>query len=465
MTRQIRLNAFDMNCVGHQSPGLWAHPRDTSWRYKHLDYWTSLAKLLERGKFDGLFIADVLGIYDVFQGSGDAAIRQAAQVPVNDPVLLVSAMANVTEHLGFGVTCSLSYEHPYPFARRMSTLDHLTGGRVGWNIVTSYLDSAARNIGLPSQANHDERYALADEYLDVCYKLWESSWEDDAVVRDVERRVFTEPSKVHPIDHHGTYFDVPGIHLCEPSPQRTPVLYQAGASKRGKDFAAQHAECIFIAAPSRTILKNFVADIRARVKSFGRDPHDVLIFNLHTVITGKTSADAHAKHADYRRYASDEGALALMSGWTGIDLSKYALDEPLRHIESNAVQSAVEALSSADPTRVWTVREIAKWGGIGGLGPLSVGDPQEIADELQSWVDETDVDGFNLAYALTHETFSDFVDLVVPELQRRGVYKTDYAPGTLREKLHGGGARLAEPHPGARYRAAHTAATAQTVHE
>ncbi len=189
------------------------------------------------------------------------------------------------------------------------------------------------------------------------------------------------------------------------------------------------------------------------MKAFGRDPHDVLIFNLHTVITGKTSADAHAKHADYRRYASDEGALTLMSGWTGIDLSRYDLDEPLRHVESNAVQSAVEALSSADPTRVWTVREIAKWGGIGGLGPLSVGSPQEIADELQSWVDETDVDGFNLAYALTHETFADFVELVVPELQRRGVYKTDYADGTLREKLHGRGARLADPHPGARYRA------------
>jgi FMN-dependent oxidoreductase (nitrilotriacetate monooxygenase family) len=262
---------------------------------------------------------------------------------------------------------------------------------------------------------------------------------------------------VHPIDHHGQYFDVPGIHLCEPSPQRTPVLYQAGASKRGKDFAAQHAECIFIAAPSRTILKQFVADIRARVKSFCRDPHDVLIFNLHTVITGKTPAEAHAKHADYRRFASDEGALALMSGWTGIDLSKYDLDEPLRHVESNAVQSAVEALSSADPTRVWTVREIARWGGIGGLGPLSVGDPQEIADELQSWVEETDVDGFNLAYALTHETFSDFVELVVPELQRRGVYKTEYASGSLREKLHGGGPRLADPHPGARYRARHTA--------
>lgn len=463
MTRQIRFNAFDMNCVGHQSPGLWAHPRDESWRYRELSYWTELAQLLERGKFDGLFIADVLGIYDVYRSSGEAAIRQGAQVPVNDPILLVSAMAAATRHLGFGVTCSLSYEHPYPFARRMSTLDHLTGGRVGWNVVTSYLDSAARNLGLPQQTNHDERYAIADEYLEVCYKLWEGSWEDDAVVRDAARHVFAEPSKVHPIGHHGRYYDVPGIHLCEPSPQRTPVLYQAGASKRGKDFAAQHAECIFVAAPSRTILKAFVADIRERVKKFGRDPHDVLIFNLHTVITGRTSADAHAKHADYRRYASDEGALALMSGWTGIDLSNYGLDEPLEHVESNAIQSAVEALSSADPTRKWTVREIARWGGIGGLGPVSVGDAREIADDLQSWVDETDVDGFNLAYAVTPETFVDVVELVVPELQRRGVYQTDYAPGTLREKLHRAGPRLAAPHPAARYRVGGEHAAAERI--
>jgi len=458
MSKEIRLNAFDMNCVGHQSPGLWAHPRDQSWRYKDLSYWTELAQLLERGKFDGLFIADVLGTYDVYQGSADAAIRQAAQVPVNDPVLLVSAMAHVTQHLGFGLTCSLSYEHPYPFARRMSTLDHLTQGRIGWNIVTSYLDSAARNVGLPTQASHDDRYALAEEYLEVCYKLWEGSWEDDAVVRDTQRRVFTEPAKVHPIGHAGKFFNVPGIHLCEPSPQRTPVLYQAGASKRGKDFAAQHAECIFIAAPSKFILKNFVTDIRARAESFGRNPAEILIFNLHTVITGRTHDEAHAKHADYRSYASDEGALALMSGWTGIDLSKYGLDDPLTHVDSNAVQSAVEALSTADPNRVWTVREIAQWGGIGGRGPLSVGSAEEIADDLQAWVEETGVDGFNLAYALTHESFTDFVDLVVPLLQARGVYKTDYAPGTLREKLQGGSARLTAPHPGATYRVANTTA-------
>lgn len=253
--REIRLNAFDMNCVGHQSPGLWAHPRDRSWQYKDLEYWTDLARLLERGKFDGLFIADVLGIYDVLNGSGDAAIRQATQVPVNDPLALVTPMALVTEHLGFGLTASLSFEHPYPFARRLSTLDHLTKGRIGWNIVTSYLESGARNIGHRAQTDHDARYDYADEYLQVVYKLLEGSWEDGAILRDRQRRIFSEPAKIHPINHKGEFFQVPGIHLSEPSPQRTPVLYQAGASSRGKQFAAEHAECVFVASPSKTLLK------------------------------------------------------------------------------------------------------------------------------------------------------------------------------------------------------------------
>ena len=171
--REIRLNAFEMNCVGHQSPGLWAHPRDRSVSYTDLEYWTGLARTLERGKFDGIFLADVLGIYDVYGGSPDAALRHAVQVPVNDPVLLIPAMAQVTEHLGFGVTSTLSYEPPYPFARRISTLDHLTKGRAGWNIVTGYLNSAAAGMGLTVQPRHEERYAIAEEYMQVVNQLWE----------------------------------------------------------------------------------------------------------------------------------------------------------------------------------------------------------------------------------------------------------------------------------------------------
>jgi FMN-dependent oxidoreductase (nitrilotriacetate monooxygenase family) len=441
-----------MNCVGHQSPGLWTHPRDISYRYKDLEYWTELAQILERGKFDGLFIADVLGVYDVYHGSAEHAIRQAAQIPLNEPMLLVPAMAHVTKHLGFGVTCSLTYEHPYPFARRISTLDHLTDGRAGWNIVSSYLDSAARNFGLDRQHKHDDRYEVADEYMEVCYKLWEGSWEDDAVVRDRARKLFTDPEKVHEIQHYGKYFTVPGFHLCEPSPQRTPVLYQAGASRRGKDFAARHAECVFVAAPSKKVLKDYVRDIRQRAAGFGRDPSNLIFFNLFTVIVAPTESEAQAKYDDYKQYVSYDGALALVSGWTGIDFGKYNPDDRVEYIENDAVQSATESLTTSDPDKIWTVREVANWVGIGGLGPVVVGSPSQVADALQGWAEETDVDGFNLAYAVTHETFRDFVDLVVPELQRRGVYKKEYRPGTLREKLFGQGARLSEEHPGAAYR-------------
>jgi alkanesulfonate monooxygenase len=453
MAKEIRLNAFDMNCVGHQSPGLWAHPRDRSDTYKDLGYWTALARTLERGKFDGLFLADVLGVYDVYGGNADAAIRHGIQVPVNDPVLLVPAMAAVTEHLGFGVTCTLSYEPPYSFARRMSTLDHLTKGRIGWNIVTGYLNSAARGMGLDTQLGHDQRYDVAEEYMEIVYKLWEGSWEDDAVRRDRQTRVFADPAKVHRITYAGRHYRTDAIHLAEPSPQRTPVLYQAGASGRGRDFAARHAECVFINGPTERIVAPYVTDIRQRAVARGRAPSDIVIFTLVTVITGRDEAEAKAKHTEYRRYIDHEASLTLLSGWTGIDFSKYALNDPLRHVETEAMRSAVESFTSGDPTRVWTVRELAEHVGIGGRGPVVVGSPSQVADTLMAWVAATGVDGFNLAYAVTPESFTDFVDLIVPELQRRGVYKTDYRPGTLREKLfEPGRARLPANHPGANHR-------------
>jgi long-chain alkane monooxygenase len=212
----IILNAFDMNCVAHIVSGTWRHPESQAARYKDIRYWTALARLLERGLFDGIFIADVLGIYDVYGGGPEAALRSGAQVPVNDPLLVVPAMAAVTENLGFGVTVATSFEHPYAFARRMSTLDHLTDGRVGWNIVTGYLESAARNHGHATITPHATRYDIADEFMEVTYKLWEGSWEDGAVGTDPGRAAYADPSKVHPIEHDGTYFKVPGIHLSEP---------------------------------------------------------------------------------------------------------------------------------------------------------------------------------------------------------------------------------------------------------
>jgi long-chain alkane monooxygenase len=451
--RQIRLNAFDMSCIGHQSPGLWTHPDDRADSYNTLDYWIDLARILERGKFDALFLADVLGIYDVYKNGPATALEHAVQVPVNDPLMPISAMAAVTEHLCYGVTCALSYELPYPFARRMSTLDHLTKGRIAWNIVTGYLDSAARGMGMTRQVDHDDRYDVAEDYVQATYKLWEASWEDGAVLRDRAGRRFADPSKIHRVLHEGPHFKVDAIHLCEPSPQRTPVLFQAGASKRGRDFAARHAECVFINGPSKKVIGNIVADLRARAAAAGRDPRDLVIFTMMTVITDTTEQAAHDKYRDYLNYMSEEGALALMSGWTGLDFGAMDPDQVLRFDNrANAQTSALEAFTTADPDREWTVREIARHAAIGGRGPVTIGSGEQVAESLRSWVEETDVDGFNLAYALTPGTFKDIADLVVPELQARGAYKHDYAPGTFREKLFGRGPRLPSSHPAAAVR-------------
>ncbi|HET9902367.1 MAG TPA: LLM class flavin-dependent oxidoreductase [Xanthobacteraceae bacterium] len=451
--REIRLNAFVMNTVGHQSPGLWAHPRDRSDRYVDLEHWKDLARLLERGRFDGVFFADVLGVYDVYGGTVEAALRHAVQVPVNDPMLLVPAMADVTEHLGFGITGTLSYEPPYPFARRFSTLDHLTKGRVGWNIVTGYLDSAAKAMGLSGQYPHARRYDVAEEYMQVVYKLWEGSWEGDAASHDRVRRIYADPKKVHRVRHQGEFYSLDAIHVCEPSPQRTPVLYQAGASGRGREFAAAHAECVFINGPSTKVVAPYVADIRGRALTFGRAAEDIKIFTLATVITGRDEAEARAKYEDYRRFIDVEASLTLFSGWTGVDFSRYRLDEPLRAVTTDAMRSALSSFTSEDPDRIWTVREIAQHVGIGGRGPVMIGSPAQVADALEHWVDTTGIDGFNLAYAVMPETFEDFVNFVVPELQRRGRFKREYRTGTLRQKLTGAAnPYLPATHPGAKFR-------------
>lgn len=452
MTKKISFNAFEMNCITHQSPGLWRHPQDRSVEYKDLEYWTDLAQILERGFFDGIFIADVLGIYDVYHQSAEHALTGAVQVPVNDPLQIVPAMAAVTKHLGFGVTTSISFEHPYPFARRISTLDHLTKGRVGWNIVTSYLESGSKNLGLKTQVNHDNRYDIADEYLEVLYKLWEGSWEEGSVLRDRESGIFADHKKVHPIQHEGKYFTVPGIHICEPSPQRTPVLYQAGASSRGQKFASQNAECVFIAAPSKIATKKVVQGIRQKLAQEGRDPYSVKIYALLSIVTDETDAKAQAKFKEYQSYGSYDGALTLLSGWSGVDFSQYQPNDKVEYIQTNAIQSLLDSYVNADPERVWTIEEIANWNSLGGNGPVLVGSAETVSDALQQWVEDIDIDGFNLAYILAHQTFADVVEFIVPELQKRGVYQTSYAQGTLREKLFGAGPYLPENHRGAKYR-------------
>jgi FMN-dependent oxidoreductase (nitrilotriacetate monooxygenase family) len=437
-----------MNCASHQTPGLWAHPRNQSWQYKDLEYWINLAKIAESGYFAAIFIADVIGYYDIYGGNAKTAVKNGVQIPINDPLQIAASVAQATKHIGIGVTASTAFEHPYTFARRIATADHYTKGRVGWNVVTSFLESGAKNIGDNGLNRHDNRYEVAEEYLEVIYKLLEGSWEEDAVVRDREKRIFANPDKVHEIKHKGKYFEMPGIGLTEPSPQRTPVLFQAGASEAGKKFAAHHAECVFVANPSVTIVRDYTADVRRFADEAGRG--GVKVFSLATIIVDETDEKARAKYEEYKQYISYEGSLALVSGWIGVDLSVYRPDEVLKREDSNAILSILNDLTT-EGEKEWTPRELAEWIGISGLGALFIGSPVTVADALQEWVDKTGVDGINIGSVISHETFADAVKYLVPELQKRGVYPTSYNEGVLREKIFGH-KYLPDTHPAAKYR-------------
>lgn len=452
--KQIRLNAFAMCSPAHYSPGLWRHPRDRVLEYKTLPYWTELARTLEDGFFDAVFFADGIGAYDVFGGDYKAAVKHAAQIPINDPLLLVSAMAAATRHLAFCVTATTTYDPPFLLARRFSTLDHLTDGRIGWNIVTGYLESGSKALGHTGIAPRNQRYEAAEDYMEVVYKLWEGSWEDGAVTLDRGTGFYANPEKVHRIHHQGLFYQCDAVHTAEPSPQRTPLLYQAGSSDAGRSFAARHAECVFIGGPTPQTIAPIVKDLRRRTESFGRSPNDLLIYMGITVIVAPTVAEAKSKFEEYLSYVNLEGALTLFSGWTGIDFSHYDLDAPVRSLETEASSmSMLDSFTRIDPDRIWTLREIVAHNAIGGRGPVIVGDPMTVADALQKWMDDTDIDGFNLAHAITPDGYRDFIELVVPVLQDRGIFKTAYKHGTIREKLFGRSQATVLPsHPASHFR-------------
>ncbi|PZP35604.1 MAG: 5,10-methylene tetrahydromethanopterin reductase [Kocuria rhizophila] len=454
--KRISVNAFDMTCVDHQSFGLWRHPRSKATEYNTIEYWTNLAKTLEKGKFDALFLADVVGIYDIYKNSAAPSVSDGAQVPVNDPFMQISAMAAVTEHLGFGVTSAVTYEQPYTLARKYATLDHLTKGRVGFNVVTSYLPSAAENQGLPRQIEHDTRYEIAEEFLDVCYKLWEGSWEDGAVVKDREAGVYADTQKVHPIQHSGKYFTVPGAALTEPSPQRTPLIFQAGASSRGQAFAGRHAEAVFIGG-LRPDLTRYVTDkIREQAEEQGRHRDDVKIYAMLSVVVDETEEKAQEKYREYLSYVNLEASQAIIGGWSGVDLSQFDEDEALNYIKTDSIQSFLTPFTLQSKDKKWTREEIAKHCALGGMGDVIVGSPESVADQLETWVDEGGLDGINLAYHVSPGSFEDFVEYVVPELQKRGRYRTEYEGSTLRESLYGAGQpQVMDTHPAAQYRGAY----------
>lgn len=453
--RPILLNAFDMLTPVHQSPGLWRHPESRAGDYDRLEHWTDLARVLEDGGFASLFLADVVGVYDVHGGGPDAAARGGVQFPLLDPLLAVPAMAAVTRHLGFGVTASVSYEEPYLLARTLTTLDHFTGGRVAWNIVTSYQDSAARNLGRSAQIPHDERYDRADEYLEVMYDLFEGSFADDAVRLDAEAGVVIDPERVRDIEHHGRYFDVPGRALAAPGPQRTPYLFQAGASSRGLRFAREHAEAIFFSGGTPQLVRRWVDAVRSGLAEEGRDPAGVKIFSLATIVVDETDEAAQARLEEYRHFVDTEGALTLFGGWTGVDLAGARAEDPIEHVRTDANQSALASFTTLAGDRTWTVGDLAEFVAIGGRGPVIVGSPATVVDELERWMEEAGVDGFNVSAAVRPADLERVARFVSPELRRRGLLAEpaeDDAPVTLRERLGGNGPHLAADHPGSRHR-------------
>ena len=457
-SKKILLNAFDMNSVGHINHGLWTHPRDESHRFNELSYWTDLAQTLEKGLFDGLFIADITGVYDVYQNGIELTLKESIQLPSHDPTTLVSAMAAVTQNLGFGITVNLSYESPYQFARRFASLDHLTQGRIGWNIVTGYLDSAERLIGQKGLKDHDLRYEQAEEFLELCYKFWEGSWENDAVLKDKKQRIFTDPSKVHQIQHQGQFYQSQGVFQVSPSVQRTPVLFQAGASPRGLTFATQHAEGLFIGGDRPEKIKQQVDQIRNQATAQGRNSEAVKIFVGISVVTAETDELAQQKLDEYIRYASPEAGLAHFSSSVGMDLSQFADDETIPYQKTNSIASVNNKFKEQSISK----NDLKAQHILGGRYPLIVGSGAIVAEKLIQLMDDTGIDGFNLTRTVAPESHHDFIQWVIPELQQRGRYKTEYENGSLRHKLFQQGDRLSASHPVQQFRCQSTASTSNS---
>ncbi|WOE32225.1 MULTISPECIES: LLM class flavin-dependent oxidoreductase [unclassified Acinetobacter] len=355
------------------------------------------------------------------RGGYKAAVKRGMQSPINDPFINVGLMLGVTKHLAFAVSASTSYEDPYNLARRFSTIDHLSNGRVAWNVVTSALESAALNHGHDQIIAHDKRYAIADEFLEVCYKLWQHSWEDDAIKIDRKNHIYADPEQVHTINHHGQYFKVRGPHSCEPSRQRTPVIFQAGSSTTGKKFAAKHQAVIQ-----------------------GRLANDIKLFGSLTIIVGKTNADVQQKLEDLKQYFLAEASFIQFSGSTGIDLAALSDHEVFgrRHSEGN--QSTAQLYDHKQAYTVKDVKnELAKFAA---RTVLVTGTPEEVADQIEELMDYTDLDGFNIYQAITPATLQDVIELVIPELQKRGRYRTEYHDSSLRDRLFNTGNRISPRH-------------------
>jgi long-chain alkane monooxygenase len=451
LRERLIFNGFSMNVVSHIYHGLWRHPDTKQTQFNDLGTWIELVKLLEAGKFDALFLADVIGVDPAYKGSWDTYVKEAVQIPSNDSGALAGALIGATENLGLTFTSSILSEHPFSFARRLSTLDHLSKGRIGWNIVTSVSHNAAQNFGFEHIVAHDERYAWAEEYMEVVYKLWEGSWDDDAVIADKQAGIYADPAKVHRIYHSGKHYRVLGPHLTIPSPQRTPVLYQAGSSRAGRTFAARHAEGTFIASPNPAGARKAIAETRRLAREAGRDPSDLLFIQGLSFVVGSTEEEAQRKSREIDEYVSLDGLAAHISRDMGIDFGTLDPDRPIDEYSIEGLQGYVRLFEEAHPGKKARIADLANSLSYNGR---IVGTPESIADQLEVW-QEAGINGVNVMYQTTPGSFQTFIEYVMPVLRRRGLAQREYSSGTLRQRLFPGRpARLVERHPAARYRGA-----------
>jgi N-acetyl-S-(2-succino)cysteine monooxygenase len=433
VTRKLHLNAFLMG-VGHHEAA-WRHPRTEPARLTDVRHYQELARIAERGKLDSVFLADGVAL------QGNVAHNALGGL---EPLTLLSALATVTDHIGLIATVSTTYNEPFHVARKFASLDHISGGRAGWNIVTSAGEAEARNFGVERPA-HAARYARATEFLDVVRKLWDS-WEDDAIVGDRIGGRYADTGKIHPIEHAGEHFAVHGPLNTSRPPQGHPLLVQAGSSEDGKEFAARHAEAVFTAQQTLAEGQAFYADLKGRLASYGRDPDDLLVLPGISPIIGSTEREALRLEKELEDLIIPAYGLAQLAHMTGIDLNEDALDKPLPDIsiETEGAQSRRKLVVDLARRERLTVRQLL--GRLaGGRGHRVVaGTPEQIADQIEEWFRSGAADGFNIMPPLLPSGLSDFVDHVVPELQARGLFRHEYEGRTLRDNY--GLAR-----PGSRY--------------
>jgi alkanesulfonate monooxygenase len=427
--KKLRLGAFMRPVSIHTAA--WRYPGGTPDANFNLKALVKYAQTLERGKFDAFFMADHLAVLNMPM----EALKRSATVTSFDPLTLLPALAMATKHLGLIATASSTFEPAYTIARRFASLDHISEGRAGWNLVTTSNPDAALNFGMDDQMPHAERYARAREFFDVVTGLWDS-WADDAFVRDVDSGLYFDPSRLHVLDHKGKYLKVRGpLNIARPV-QGWPVIVQAGASDAGRQLAAETAEMVFAAGGPIQGAREFYADVKGRAKKVGRNPDHIKILPGAFVVVGDSLDEAKEKRARLDSLVNYDSSIAAVSMALGVDARKFDPDKPLPDDipETEASKSGRDRVIELGKRENLTVRQIAgRLGGYGGLGML--GTPAMIADQMEEWLVTEACDGFNVMFPYLPGGLDDFVDKVVPELQRRGLFRTEYEGTTLRENL------------------------------